>query len=165
MQATSMRIASARFPGDGAIVRELFVEYAGNLGVDLAFQRFDAELAALPGKYAPPQGGILLARDRAGTLSGCVALRPAALPRTAEMKRLYVRPAARSLGLGRQLADAIIACARDAGYERLILDTLASMQAARGLYAGLGFRPIEPYYDNPLPGTAYMELDLRPEAR
>lgn len=165
MRATNMRIISARFPGDGAIVRELFAEYAENLGVDLSFQRLAAELAALPGKYAPPQGDILLARDHGGTPSGCVALRPAVLPRAAEMKRLYVRPAARGLGLGRQLAEAIIARARDAGYERLVLDTLASMQAARGLYAGLGFRAIKPYYDNPLPGTAYMELDLRPRAR
>lgn len=158
--ASGISIASARFPADGAVVRELFAEYADSLGIDLSFQGFVAELAQLPGKYAPPLGDILLARDAAGVVLGCVALRPTAMPATAEMKRLYLRPAARGQALGRRLAEAAIARAREAGHARVVLDTLASMDAARRLYATLGFRPVPPYYDNPLPGTLYMELEL-----
>lgn len=157
----NIRIASARFPEDGEAVRELFAEYANSLGVDLSFQDFDAELTDLPGKYAPPLGGILLARESNGAALGCVALRPAPTPGTAEIKRLYLRPAARGQALGRHLAEAIIERARGTGYVRLVLDTLVTMDAARQLYVKLGFRPVPPYYDNPLPGTLYMALDLR----
>ncbi|MDO1530091.1 GNAT family N-acetyltransferase [Fulvimonas sp. R45] len=158
--ASDISIAPARFPADGEVVRGLFAEYADSLGIDLSFQGFAAELAQLPGKYAPPPGDILLARDAAGTVLGCVALRPTAWPGTAEMKRLYLRPAARGQALGRRLAEAILARAREAGHARVVLDTLASMHAARRLYAELGFREVPPYYDNPLPGTLYMALDL-----
>jgi ribosomal protein S18 acetylase RimI-like enzyme len=158
----TIRIVSARFPEDGGPVRELFAEYASSLGVDLSFQDFDAELSDLPGNYAPPRGGILVARDCHGAALGCVALRPTATPGTAEIKRLYLRPAARGQALGRRLAEAIIERARDTGYVRLVLDTLATMDAARKLYVKLGFHPVPPYYDNPLPGTLYMALDLRP---
>jgi ribosomal protein S18 acetylase RimI-like enzyme len=161
MQAASdIRIVSARFPADGAVVRGLFEEYADSLGIDLSFQGFETELAQLPGKYAPPLGDILLARDGAGAALGCVALRPTTMPGTGEIKRLYLHPAARGQALGRRLAEAIIERARAAGHARVVLDTLASMHAARRLYAELGFRAVPPYYDNPLPGTLYMALEL-----
>jgi GNAT superfamily N-acetyltransferase len=158
--ASAINIVSARFPADGGAVRELFAEYADSLGIDLSFQGFEAELAQLPGKYAPPLGDILIARDGTGTVLGCVALRPTAMPGTGEIKRLYLRPAARGQALGRRLAEAIIMRAREAGHMRLVLDTLATMHAARRLYAELGFRPVPPYYDNPLPGALYMALEL-----
>lgn len=158
--ASGTSIVSAHFPADGEAVRELFAEYAGSLGIDLSFQGFAAELAQLPGKYAPPLGDILIARDAEGLALGCVALRPTPMPGTAEMKRLYLRPAARGQALGRRLAEAVIARAREAGHARLVLDTLVTMHAARRLYVELGFRPVPPYYDNPLPGTLYMALEL-----
>lgn len=158
--ASAISIASARFPADGETVRELFAEYADSLGIDLSFQDFEAELAQLPGKYALPLGDILIARDAIGTVLGCVALRPTAMLGTAEMKRLYLRPAARGQALGRRLAEAIIMRAREAGHVRVVLDTLATMHAARRLYVELGFRPVPAYYDNPLPGTLYMALEL-----
>ena len=158
--ASGISIVSARFPADGEVVRELFAEYADSLGIDLSFQGFAAELEQLPGKYAPPLGDILLARDAEGLALGCVALRPTATPGTAEIKRLYLRPAARGHALGRRLAEAVIARAREAGHARVVLDTLATMHAARRLYAELGFLPVPPYYDNPLPDTLYMALEL-----
>jgi ribosomal protein S18 acetylase RimI-like enzyme len=163
MSATStIDIAAARLPDEIAIVRELFLEYVDSLGIDLSFQDVAAELAQLPGKYAPPRGAILIARDGAGSVQGCVALRPWSEPGTCEIKRLYVRPAARGQALGRRLAEAVIAAAARAGYVRVLLDTLASMTAARQLYVALGFRPVAPYYDNPLPDTLYMALELEP---
>jgi ribosomal protein S18 acetylase RimI-like enzyme len=163
MSATStIDIAAARLPDEIAIVRELFLEYMDSLGIDLSFQDVAAELAQLPGKYAPPRGAILIARDGAGSVQGCVALRPWSEPGTCEIKRLYVRPGARGQALGRRLAEAVIAAAARAGYVRVLLDTLASMTAARQLYVALGFRPVAPYYDNPLPDTLYMALELEP---
>ena len=159
--ASGISIVSAHFPADREAVRELFAEYADSLGIDLSFQGFAAELAQLPGKYAPPLGDILIARDAAGAALGCVALRPTTMPDTGEIKRLYLRPAARGQALGRRLAEAILVRAREAGHARVVLDTLASMDAARRLYAALGFRPVPPYYDNPLPDTLYMALELR----
>jgi GNAT superfamily N-acetyltransferase len=140
-------------------VRELIEEYVRALGVDLGFQGIDTELEELATVYGPPRGRILLAHVD-GDPAGCVALRPLD-ESTCEMKRLYVRPAARRTGLGKRLALAVIDEARELGYERMRIDTLPQMGAARSLYATLGFREIEPYRFNPVPGTAFMELELR----
>ena len=141
------------------VVRELFVEYATSTGLDFCFQNFDRELVELPGRYAPPSGRLLLAMDH-GQAVGCVALRRLEQD-SCEMKRLYVRPTARGQKIGRQLADAIITSAREIGYERMRLDTLASMKAAIRLYESLGFQRIAAYYDNPIPDVVYLELALR----
>jgi putative acetyltransferase len=139
-------------------VRRLFEEYAASLEVDLGFQDFDRELRELPGDYAPPAGRILLALD-GDEPAGCVALRPYE-PEVCEMKRLYVRPAFQGTGLGRQLAEAIVDAGREAGYSLMRLDTMPSMEAARGLYRSLGFEEIEAYRHNPVHGTTYFQLDL-----
>jgi ribosomal protein S18 acetylase RimI-like enzyme len=159
-KSSTVSIAPIRVPDDLDIVRRLFGEYLNSLAIDLSFQDVDTELAALPGKYAPPAGMILIARDIEGLPLGCVALRPLAEPGTCEIKRLYVRPQARGHDLGRRLAQGAIAYAKEANYSRILLDTLAPMRAAQKLYASLGFRPIEPYYANPMPGTIYMALDI-----
>ena len=139
-------------------VRELFSEYAEWLGFDLDFQDFKRELAALPGEYAPPAGRLLLAVC-AGALAGCVALRRLGTG-TCEMKRLYVRPAFRGQGIGKALATAVIEEARKIGYERMRLDTIASMTAATSLYESLGFERIGPYRHNPIAGATFMQLVL-----
>ncbi len=141
-----------------AILRALFLEYQDRLGVDLCFQGFEEELAALPGNYAPPGGGVWLAQVD-GALAGCVGFRPHD-GGTCEMKRLWLRPAYRNLGLGRRLAETGIAGARRAGYRTMCLDTLAFMDQARALYQSLGFHEIPAYYDNPLDDVRYLELDL-----
>jgi len=140
-------------------VRALFREYQQSLNIDLCFQSFEEELTALPGRYAPPQGAILFAEAEDGDVIGVVALR-ALDPFTAEMKRLYVKPSAQGLGLGRALAEALIGEARRRGYSRLRLDTLPSMNAAIGLYRRLGFVEIDPYTVNPIEGALYLELPL-----
>ena len=139
-------------------VRALIREYAGGVGVPLDFQDFDREVAELPGAYAPPRGALLVARA-AGGLEGCVALRPLGGD-SCEMKRLFVRPAARGTGLGERLALAVIAEARRLGYRRMRLDTLPSMGTAQSLYARLGFCDIDAYTANPIPGTRFLELEL-----
>jgi ribosomal protein S18 acetylase RimI-like enzyme len=140
------------------LIRELFSEYARSLEIDLCFQNFKEELAQLPGLYSPPAGELLLAWSRSAP-AGCVAMRPID-KLICEMKRLYVRPEFRGKGLGRELARAAIAGARQIGYHRMRLDTLGSMKAAIALYESLGFRRIQPYYDNPSGCAVFMELAL-----
>lgn len=154
-----MKIIQAQSQEDIACARALFEEYATRLGIDLCFQKFDEELASLPGDYAPQSGRLLLAftEDR---LCGCVALRRQG-DRVCEMKRLYLRPEFRGQGLGRKLADAIINEARTIGYEKMFLDTLPEQMAtAVQMYQSLGFKEIPPYYDNPVEGAKFMELSL-----
>jgi len=139
---------------DVELVRTLFREYADSLGVDLSFQGFDQELAALPGGY-----DVVLVARIGGEVAGCVGVRPLG-EGVCEMKRLYVRPSARGTGLGRALAEAAIARARELGYERMRLDTLPSMAAAQELYRSLGFVAIPPYRHNPVAGTSFLELRL-----
>lgn len=142
--------------------RLIFREYAAGLGIDLCFQNFDAELATLPGDYAPPRGALLLAWVN-GEVAGCCALRPmdnCDYVNAAEMKRLYVRPAFRGLGLGRQLAQAILDAAQLIGYDSVLLDTLNDMEIARAMYTDLGFKEIPPYYHNPLAGAHYLKANL-----
>lgn len=149
-------------PDDLELVREVFREYARELGVDLCFQGFEEELQSLPGDYRGPKGALWLALVD-GELAGCCALRridAVDYPNAAEMKRLYVRKAFRRFGLGRQLAEATLDAARSAGYHSVLLDTLDDMESARTLYAELGFEEIPPYYHNPLPGAHYLKVDL-----
>lgn len=141
-------------------VRTLFREYAGWLKVDFCFAGFEAELAGLPGNYAPARGGALLLARGADEDAGCVALRELE-PGLCEMKRLWVRPAHRGSGLGTRLAQAAIDRAVSSGYRAIRLDTLARMDHALHLYAKLGFREVPPYYDNPLADAIYMEKALR----
>ena len=142
--------------------RAIFREYAAGLGVDLCFQNFEAELASLPGEYAAPRGALLLATVN-GELAGCGACRALAdvdYANACEMKRLYVRPAFRGLGLGRLLARALMDHAIRAGYSVMLLDTLDDMAAARSLYEALGFEEIPPYYFNPIAGAHYLKAQL-----
>ena len=151
-------ITRAKAESDIALVKELFNEYAASLGVNLEYQGFSAELAGLPGKYAPPTGDLLIARLN-GEAGGCVALRALA-GATLEMKRLYVRPAARGMGLGKRLVEAAISSARQLSYTELRLDTLATMASAQALYRSLGFVEIPAYGDAWLPGTRFYALRL-----
>jgi ribosomal protein S18 acetylase RimI-like enzyme len=145
--------------GDMPLVRALFEEYAATLGFDLCFQNFDEELASLPGSSAPPAGTIVVALVD-GTAAGCVAVRPVE-DGGCEMNRLYVKPAHRGRGSGRALALAVVEFAAAAGYERMRLDTLASMEEANALYRSLGFVPCERYRRNPCEHPVFMELRLR----
>jgi putative acetyltransferase len=162
--------------------RLIFRDYADSLGIDLGFQHFERELAQLPGDYAQPRGALLLAlidkaqapsrvkspplrraNGRHAHVAGCCALRPldaADYPNAAEMKRLYVRPEFRGIGLGRQLAETILDAARSAGYACVLLDTLDDMESARALYEDLGFVEVPPYYHNPIAGSHYLKADL-----
>jgi GNAT superfamily N-acetyltransferase len=140
-------------------VRTLFQEYQASLGIDLCFQGFGQELAELPGAYSPPAGRLYLALQ-AHAPAACAALRPLG-GKTCEMKRLYVRPLHRRRGIGRMLAQRAIANARAIGYERMVLDTLATMHEAQSLYAALGFVETAPYAFNPITGVRFLALDLR----
>lgn len=157
---TAFRIGPAATPGDIAAIRDLFTTYAAGLGVDLGYQGFDAELAGLPGRYAPPRGALLLARGADGAPLGCVALRAIDPVGCCEMKRLFVRPAARGTGLGRALAEAVIAEAARLGHREMRLDSLPGMRDAIALYTRIGFTPIAPYYATPVAGTVFLARRL-----
>ena len=149
---------SAAEDADLSSIRQLLQEYAASLGFPLDFQDFARELTELPGAYAPPRGSLLLARID-GEAAGCVALRRLD-DDVCEMKRLYIRPGNRGLGLGRLLAAAIVEDARTRGYRAMRLDTMPNMVAAQALYTELGFRDIPPYTVNPVLGTRFLELQL-----
>ena len=153
-----MKIVPAESADRVGQARELFREYAASLGIDLSFQNFEAELAGLPGEYAPPAGRLLLATE-GNDVTGCVALRKIS-DEICEMKRLYVRPEFQGKGIGKALAVRVIEEARGMGYKRMRLDTLPSMTRAMALYDLLGFREIAPYRHNPVRGTKFLELTL-----
>lgn len=140
-------------------LRILFLEYAAGLGVSLCFQGFEEELAGLPGDYSPP-GGVILMAVAGGRPAGCVVMRPLEEPGVCEMKRLYVRPGHRGLGLGAALLEAVVRKAREAGYAAMRLDTLPGMKRAIAMYERHGFRDIAPYRENPHEGVRYLELAL-----
>ncbi len=143
---------------DIAEVRQLFTEYAAWVGVDLSFQDFDRELSELPGDYVPPAGALFVARVD-GKVAGCVAVHQWRAG-VCEMKRLFVRDAFRGAGCGRALVEGVIAWARAAGYQRILLDTLPVMDQAQRMYAQFGFQEIAPYRPNPVPGARFLALDL-----
>lgn len=156
----SFTLAPALSPADLAAIRDLFRAYAASLPVDLGYQGFEEELAGLPGAYAPPHGGLFLAKAADGTPLASGAFRAMKAGEGCEMKRVYVAPAARGLGLGIAMVEALFEAARQAGHRRMVLDTLPSMVEAHQLYAKLGFEPIAPYYDTPVAGTVFLGRDL-----
>jgi ribosomal protein S18 acetylase RimI-like enzyme len=147
-------VREAGMPGEIPLVQELFREYEAGIGVDLCFQGFNQELATLPGRYARPAGGIWLATV-GEAVAGCVALR-ALDAQMCEVKRLYVRPAFRGQGLGRQLTEQVLKAASAAGYQRVCLDALPQFTSALAMYRSLGFAPIDPYCHNPVPGALFL---------
>ena len=162
METPTLQLRPPSSEYDWAQTREIFREYAASLKVDLCFQGFEDELSGLPGDYAEPRGALLLAWVD-GAVAGCCALRPldtSDYANAAEMKRLYVRPAYRGLGLGRLLTESILDAARAAAYHCVLLDTLDDMEAARALYEDLGFVEIPPYYHNPHAGAHYLKVDI-----
>jgi len=152
----AVRIAAVRSAEDLRAAGALMAAYGMSLGIDLSFQDFAAELAALPGKYAPPAGEILLARGADGEALGCVALRPMSQPGLCEIKRLFVVPGGRGLGIGRALVEAIRREAARIGYAGMRLDTLPFMSEAIALYRRAGFAPVEAYYETPVAGTIFL---------
>ncbi len=162
MRPPAFRIAPVRDAADLDATVALFRAYAAALPIDLAYQGFEAELAAMPGPYAAPTGALLIARGASGAALGCVGLRGLAPPDTCEMKRLYVDPGARGSGLGEALVAAIIAAGERLGYREMRLDTLPSMVGALALYRRAGFTPTGPYYDTPIAGTLFLRRDLAP---
>ena len=162
MRSHSFHFTTPGSDEEFAATRQIFAEYAQELGVDLGFQNFEAELEDLPGEYSAPRGALLLAWVD-DVLAGCCALRQidnVDYSNAAEMKRLYVRKSFRGSGLGRHLAESILDVARGAGYHCVLLDTLDDMESARALYVDIGFEEIPPFYYNPVPGAHYLKVDL-----
>lgn len=162
MNSRNIRFVTPTSDVELELLRGIFCEYAASLQVDLCFQDFESELAELPGQYAPPRGALLLALVDE-QLAGCCALRPldaVDYSNACEMKRLYVREEFRRLGLGRQLVEAMLDCARLAAYDCVLLDTLDDMESARALYQDLGFEEVPPYYHNPIAGAHYLMARL-----
>ena len=157
---SSFVVTSVRNPKDLEDTIALFYEYAKWLGFDLNFQNFDEEMATMPGKYAPPKGELLLARNAKGVAIGCAALRPLGSDGVCEMKRLYVTEAGRGTGCGKRMAQTIIGIAEILGYSEMRLDTLPRMKTAIGMYARLGFSQIDAYYATPMEGTMFLSLKL-----
>lgn len=160
--STDISLRWAQGEQDMAAVRALFLDYQADLGIDLGFQGFATELEQLPGDYAPPHGAIALALVD-GRPAGCCAFRPldgSDHLNACEMKRLFVRPAFRGFGLGRQLVDLMLSEARLAGYTNMLLDTLTDMEAARALYQRAGFFEVAPFYHNPIAGAHYLKVEL-----
>lgn len=160
MKERQFSISPATASEDLNAVRRLFEDYAASLDVDLAYQGFAAELENLPGQYAGPAGALLLARGDSGAALGCVAMRLLDPPFICEVKRLYVSPAARGLGVGSALITAIVEQARSRGYREMRLDTLPTMADAQRLYRGFGFEDIEAYYDTPVENTVFLALKI-----
>ncbi len=156
----AVRIVLAENQSDFDAARSLFLEYAASLDVDLGFQGFAAEQAALPGKYAAPHGALFLARRSGHDAVGVVGVRPFDWPCSCEVKRLYVRPDGRGAGAGRLLMSQAIAFAQQAGYGEMLLDSLPTMTAAIKLYRSFGFQEVPPYWNNPLPGFLYFSKQL-----
>lgn len=156
----SFHITAVRTPEDLAATISLFTSYVAWLDLDLSFQGLDAEMASMPGKYAPPTGELFLARDTAsGEAIGCIGLRP--LPglgdgEICETKRLYVAPEGRGRGVAKALAIEVLRTAETLGYNDMRLDTLPRMAAARALYESVGFKVVPRYYETPLEGTIFM---------
>ena len=159
-EAPSFTISLVDSPADLADVIRLFRAYAQSLPIDLAYQGFEAEMAAMPGKYAPPKGVLLIVRDGAGRAVGCAALRPIEPAGTCEMKRLYVTAEGRGQKLGKRLVERLCDEARAIGYREMRLDTLPSMRDAQALYRRFGFTPMEAYYDTPIADTVFMRKVL-----
>ena len=155
-----LQLKQVRQSGDIQTAQILFDEYVAALEIDLAFQNYDRERRHLADIYMPPTGALYLAENE-GVSAGCVGLRKLDGQRC-EMKRLYVRPDYRGMGIGTALCHQIIAMGRKLGYAEMLLDTLASMHKALALYRSLGFKQIAPYYHNPLPDTLYLALNLEP---
>jgi ribosomal protein S18 acetylase RimI-like enzyme len=162
MKRSELRFITPHSPQEFDALRGIFQDYANELQIDLCFQGFAAELAELPGDYAPPRGHLLMALADE-TLAACCALRPldaVDYPNACEMKRLYVRKAYRSAGIGRQLVEVMLEFASLAAYDCVLLDTLDDMESARALYQDLGFEEIPPYYHNPIAGAHYLMAKL-----
>ena len=162
MRHAKPQLITPQSQADLDATRQIFREYADGLDVDLCFQDFESELAGLPGDYAGPSGALRLAMVD-GKLAGCCALRPienSDYPDACEMKRLYVRPSFRGLGLGRTLAESVMDAGRVTGYRHVLLDTLDDMEAGRALYEDLGFVEVPPYYHNPIAGAHYLMAKL-----
>ncbi len=167
MTAPDIQLRTAESPADLSAIRSLFLDYQAYLGIDLCFQGFAQELDRLPGDYAEPAGLLLLASVD-GSPAGCCAFRSLSSSdhlNACEMKRLFVRPAFRGLGIGRLLVEEVMARAAMAGYSNMLLDTLSDMEAARALYQEVGFVEVAPYYHNPLPGAHYLKADLASGSR